>query len=711
MQTRIWSCPVELLNMCYIYDSYLMTVKQKYISKPKTMKANIEQIIEAFIKWYKNDIHSTNEDAYPELKTSEFIKGLDREEFIEYFLKFKRDGGKIQSGGARRATFFRKTLEDNYAKFREFVLKPYDRNFNVYDWLEKVYEFQDFGKGGSTIFLNRIDKNRFAIVNNKSNEALKIMGYNIPNDFISAYHSIIDSQKDLIKKFPVISNFYIADALNHFLIGTEEGKKYIPELQTDLRTVSEPEIDLRKNYWIFQCNPDQYDIVNEWQSITEETWKVSAHKTLIKSGDRVILWVTGKKSGCYGLCTVKSEVLKDNDSDYVEMDIDYNLVNQPLEKEVLLHLPEFIDFKGGYRGTNFLATKEQYDKILEMISDLGKHFPEKKVLVPKLINLPLNLILYGPPGTGKTYELINNYINFFIDKNGEKKTKQRYEMITFHQSYSYEEFIEGIRPSFDDDDELKYKIEPGIFLQIAEKAREDKANPYAIFIDEINRGNISKIFGELITLIEPDKRQGAKHEIEVVLPYSKSKFSVPSNLYIIGTMNTADRSIALIDTALRRRFCFREMLPNTGLLSIDVDGINLQFLLSKMNERIEFLLDRDHCLGHSFFMQVKSKKEICEVFKQKIIPLLQEYFYNDWEKLQLVLGDNKSWGKKEEHKLVQVKKHYDLAAEKELFGSELDDFEDEIIYEINPELDYENSDLIPVESFIHIYQKPVKSIV
>ena len=292
----------------------------------------------------------------------------------------------------------------------------------------------------------------------------------------------------------------------------------------------------------------------------------------------------------------------------------------------------------------------------------------------------------------------------------ENKITKRYEMITFHQSYSYEEFIEGIRPGFDEEEDLRYKIEPGIFLRIAEKARKDNQNNYAIFIDEINRGNISKIFGELITLIEPDKRQGGENELEVILPYSKSKFSVPSNLYIIGTMNTADRSIALIDTALRRRFCFREMMPKSDLLNADVEGINLQLLLNKINERIEFLLDRDHTIGHSFFMKASSKNEICTIFKNKIIPLLQEYFYNDWEKVQLVLGDNKSWGKTEEQKLVRVKKHYDLSAEKELFGADIEDFEDEIIYEINPELVADNYEEIQVESFISIYQKPGKTI-
>ncbi len=306
-------------------------------------------------------------------------------------------------------------------------------------------------------------------------------------------------------------------------------------------------------------------------------------------------------------------------------------------------------------------------------------------------------------------DLIEKLLSWKNYKPENKETK-RYEMITFHQSYGYEEFIEGIRPDFQEEEDLKYNIEQGIFIRIAEKARKDKDNPYAIFIDEINRGNISKIFGELITLIEPDKRQGKENELEVTLPYSKTKFSVPPNLYIIGTMNTADRSIALIDTALRRRFHFKEMMPDSKLLDDNIEGINMQFLLDKINERIEFLLDRDHTIGHSYLMKVKSKNDICRVFKNKIIPLLQEYFYNDWEKIQLVLGDNKSWGKNKEEKLVQLKKYYSVEEEKKLFGYDIEEYEDEKIYEINSALKDNRFDEIVVESFIHIYQKPIKIV-
>jgi hypothetical protein len=247
------------------------------------------------------------------------------------------------------------------------------------------------------------------------------------------------------------------------------------------------------------------------------------------------------------------------------------------------------------------------------------------------------------------------------------------KFITFHQSYSYEEFIEGIKPDLENDAQLKYELSDGIFKEISEKARFNLNQNYVLIIDEINRGNISKIFGELITLIEPTKRLFTipkEHPQEITLPYSQALFGVPKNLYIIGTMNTADRSITNIDTALRRRFEFKELPPRydlkeVGNVKFQNEDLVLNQVLKIMNKRIEYLLDRDHLIGHAFFIGVNDWDSLCNTFRNKIIPLLQEYFYNDWEKIALVFGDNdNSWGKKDEEKLI-IKEPYTI---KDLFG-------------------------------------------
>ena len=314
-----------------------------------------------------------------------------------------------------------------------------------------------------------------------------------------------------------------------------------------------------------------------------------------------------------------------------------------------------------------------------------EYLPMDDLATEDIVMPPLNQIFYGPPGTSKTYHALEAAViaaepEFVFEHRGQLKEKydqlvndNRIHFVTFHQSYGYEEFVEGLTAQTNDGD-IHYDVAAGIFKQIC---LNDSRENQVLIIDEINRGNISKIFGELITLIEPSKRAGADEALTLTLPYSSDKLSVPNNLYIIGTMNTADRSLAMIDTALRRRFDFIEMMPDPSIFAdTEVYGINLKQLLTTINQRIEVLYDREHTLGHAFFMPVKlladngnekaAFSELVTIFKNKIIPLLEEYFFEDWHKIRLVLGDNQ---KRSETQFI---KETTLTHEvlKALFGSE-----------------------------------------
>ena len=411
------------------------------------------------------------------------------------------------------------------------------------------------------------------------------------------------------------------------------------------------------------------------------TIKTLTNFSEIKKGDIVILKSSYTKGEKRNISVLKvsaiAEVLEDVISGYeYDEKLHHTLPVEWISKEVR-----------EIEGINYLGTltKIKNDKNLNIIlnnTNLSEELEESISNEEDELNEDnKNFILYGPPGTGKTYNVINKaleiidpegYLEMAEDNNREAILNQYKELVdkgqvafcTFHQSYGYEEFIEGLKS----DGKGNFVTEDGILKRISynaayeglkDKYKEDEvsyddkklkvnnyinkertfkeAKKFVLIIDEINRGNISKIFGELITLLEEDKRIGTSNQIVANLPYTKEKFSLPNNLYIIGTMNTSDKSIAQIDIALRRRFIFEEMMPDYDVLD-EIDGIELDKLLIAINERVEFLLDRDHLIGHAYFVNCNSYSDIINVVSNKIIPLLQEYFYGDNEKVGMVLG-------------------------------------------------------------------------
>ena len=347
------------------------------------------------------------------------------------------------------------------------------------------------------------------------------------------------------------------------------------------------------------------------------------------------------------------ETISIKDSEILQLCRLYDTNGKPATMETIrrckqrLKSKKFIDFKpgSGYNPTEYKLIKFYTEEINEEPQKYS-YVNNNQSMQIKIFQL--NQIFHGVPGTGKTYSttsyavaICNNKklseLGNYADTKREYdklKANGRINFITFHQSYGYEDFIEGIKPTVANGN-ISYEIASGVFKKFCNNARIRPNENFVFIIDEINRGNISKIFGEMITLIEDDKRE----ELSVILPCSQEEFTVPRNVYIIGTMNTADRSIALLDTALRRRFDFIEMEPRPDLLSADIDGVNLQKLLSELNTQIEKLLDRDHRIGHAYFMKCKSRADVEKVFSNKIIPLLREYFFEDDTRINEVLPE------------------------------------------------------------------------
>jgi len=381
-------------------------------------------------------------------------------------------------------------------------------------------------------------------------------------------------------------------------------KKYILSKNTP-----QPISSNSKN-WIYSVDPENWEIVK-----THHIWASSVPiekiRERINQNDNVIFFVTGTKKfqGIFKFSsdwyTAKSVVWPDETNEV-------RYLSQIKLEPILLGDLNLWDIAKNLEY--FPDPENKRDSSLKLQGRGG--YPSNKESLSR-----------------KDFETICSHMRSIGSSTNDQNFSKN---VTFHQSYSYEDFVEGIRPDITSSDKVIYKPQDGIFKEICESARKDPQNNYVLTIDEINRGNVSKIFGELITLIESDKR---KEEHKVTLPYTRQSFWIPKNLFIIGTMNTADRSIAQLDTALRRRFAFEELMPEYTLKDLDksIDGISLKDLLSTLNSRIrdqgpQF---RDKQIGHSYFMDdCKNIEDLRTIFAVEIIPLLQDYFYHDYKKLE-----------------------------------------------------------------------------
>lgn len=293
-----------------------------------------------------------------------------------------------------------------------------------------------------------------------------------------------------------------------------------------------------------------------------------------------------------------------------------------------------------------------YQVFMELTTDQPKtsHFTAAEETffhrMEQLLEQKGQIILYGPPGTGKTY-LARKYVQWVQEREGQNAGKDEakqdnMELVTFHPSFNYEDFIEGFKPAAAAGGQVTFRLEQGVFVTLCQMAENDRQRPYFLIIDEINRGNVAKIFGELLTILEKDKRE----KVQVRLPQSKSWFSVPPNLYIIATMNTADRSIKLLDAALKRRFAFIEILPDPELLDVPVENTNLTLadIMNGLNAKLREFVGRDKQIGHAYFMRngapVVTIDELKQIYRYEIIPLIQEYCYDNYQQLADIVGND-----------------------------------------------------------------------
>ena len=546
---------------------------------------------------------------------------------------------------ARGNAFGKPNHELNY--YRQQFINLLNDNMPLQERI-KNFELAYFGNNSLGELLGYIFPNNYAIFNQRSSSALEILdlpietkrGEDFSEKFINFNNALTPLRQAYTEIVTVQTDLPLNLEIDQFLSWVEEKKANIPPIGPD--------------YWAVGADwgRDQGIQISRFleQGIWEDGYGARGKENnkhlleAVKENDILIL----KSSATMGhghllpVTIIKNIGIVQKQNSWWSFNV--NWLDIP-------NLPYKVEGKSFRRTIAKIKDASLLDVIKRLINGEMLYPNSSTVAIP---DFPLNQILYGPPGTGKTYhtvikalEIINNrlfteqektkekYDNKLLPEFNKLKQQGQIQFLTFHQNYSYEDFMVGIRPNLQDG-QISYKLYEGPFKQIADRARKDSNNNYVLIIDEINRGNISKIFGELITLIEEDKRAGNKHALSAPLLYQDKEFSVPNNLYIIGTMNTADKSIALVDIALRRRFVFEEMMPQPNLLK-KVGDFNLPSWLKQLNHKITESLDRDHQIGHSYFMEITNTSELKQKFYQCIFPLLKEYFYVNPDKLKEVI--------------------------------------------------------------------------